>query len=107
MSNERKLFRQVRDALSAYPGRFHGVIAEIDAYLSQPQAAAWPLKLDKDEAVAHMLPRDLERFKTREMTAQAYSVAVSCEYEHSVPLFTEEQVRAAISKVEQPIEDKS
>lgn len=38
-------------------------------------------------AVANMFPSDLERFKTSETFAQAYSVAVGNPDEHSVPLY--------------------
>lgn len=40
------------------------------------------------EPSAHMYPSDLERFETSETFAQAYSVAVGCPDERSVPLFT-------------------
>lgn len=39
------------------------------------------------EPAAHMFPSDLERFKTSETFAQAYSVAVGNPDEHSVPLY--------------------
>lgn len=49
-----------------------------------------------DNAVAHMLPSDLEKFKFGEHVAQAYSIAVGNANEKSVPLFTLEQVQSAI-----------
>ncbi|WP_176016620.1 hypothetical protein [Burkholderia sp. BCC0398] len=39
------------------------------------------------EPAAHMFPSDLERFKTNETFAHAYSVAVGNPDEHSVPLY--------------------
>ena len=40
------------------------------------------------EAAAHMYPSDLEKFKSKETFSHAYSVAVGCPDERSVPLFT-------------------
>ncbi|MBU9539386.1 hypothetical protein KTE58_23660 [Burkholderia multivorans] len=41
----------------------------------------------RGEPAAHIFPSDLERFKTSETFAQAYSVAVGNPEEHSVPLY--------------------
>jgi hypothetical protein len=40
------------------------------------------------EPAAHIYPSDLEKFKTSETFATAYSVAVGCPDERSVPVFT-------------------
>lgn len=40
------------------------------------------------EPVAYMMPSDLERFKTEETFANAYSVAIANPREESVPLYT-------------------
>lgn len=45
------------------------------------------------EPVAHMFPSDLERFKTAETFAQAYSLKVGSPGEVTVPLYTAEQMR--------------
>lgn len=44
--------------------------------------------IELPEPAAHMYPSDLEKFKDAETFAQAYSVAVGCPDERSVPLFT-------------------
>ncbi|MGB6103635.1 MAG: hypothetical protein WBF88_07275 [Pusillimonas sp.] len=49
-----------------------------------------------DEAAAHMYPSDLKTFEVGEHTATAFSIAVGCPSETSQPLFTLDQVRAAI-----------
>lgn len=50
-----------------------------------------------DEAAAHMYPSDLKKFEFGEHTATAFSIAVGCPSETSQPLFTLDQVRAAIA----------
>ncbi|MES2634081.1 MAG: hypothetical protein V4669_13990 [Pseudomonadota bacterium] len=52
----------------------------------------------KDEAAAHMWPEDLERFTKSEATAKACSVRLGRPKapQHTVQLYTAEQVRAAI-----------
>jgi hypothetical protein len=40
------------------------------------------------DAAAHMYQSDLEKFKSQETFSHAYSVAVGCPDERSVPLFT-------------------
>jgi hypothetical protein len=40
------------------------------------------------EPSSHMFPSDLEKFKSSETTATAFSVAVGCPGERSVPLYT-------------------
>lgn len=50
-----------------------------------------------DEAAAHMYPSDLKKFEVGgEHTATAFSVAVGCPEELSQPLYTLDQIRAAI-----------
>lgn len=49
-----------------------------------------------DEAAAHMLPSDLKKFESGEHVAEAFSIAVGNPDETSQPLFTLDQVRAAI-----------
>lgn len=49
-----------------------------------------------DEAAAHMLPSDLKKFECGEHVAEAFSIAVGNPDEISQPLFTLDQVRAAI-----------
>lgn len=46
------------------------------------------------EPDAHMYPSDLEKFKTRETWAQAFSVAVGNPDERSEPLFAEAKMNA-------------
>ena len=52
--------------------------------------------LTEDEAAAHFFPSDLEIFKTGEHTATAFSIPVGSPDERSVPVFTLEQIQAAI-----------
>lgn len=49
--------------------------------------------IEQLDAVAHMFPSDLQKFKTRETFATAFSVAMGSPDERSVPLFTAEQMR--------------
>jgi hypothetical protein len=53
--------------------------------------------LDADDGAAHMYPWDLERFKSGEHVGEAFSIPVGCPQGKSVPLYTIEQVRAAIA----------
>lgn len=68
-----------------------------DSSLSAPASAELP------EPVAHMYPSTLEKFETEETTGVAFSVAVGCPDERSVPVFTLSQLvdyaeaRAALS----------
>ncbi|MEQ1658428.1 MAG: hypothetical protein ABL896_06585, partial [Hylemonella sp.] len=52
-----------------------------------PQRQALP------DAAAHMFPSDLEKFKSQETFAHAYSVKVGCPGEASVELFTLQQLQ--------------
>ena len=45
------------------------------------------------EPDAHMYPSDLLEFQERETFAHAYSVAVGCPSEESVPLYTREETK--------------
>jgi hypothetical protein len=49
--------------------------------------------LPVDDSIVHIYPSDLERMEKGEVTATAFSVAVGCPDERSVPLFTAEQMR--------------
>lgn len=53
-------------------------------------------ELPEDAAAAHMYPSDLEKFKTGEHFASAFSIKVGCPDDVSVPLFTAEQVWAHV-----------
>jgi len=53
--------------------------------------------LTADDAAAHIMPSDLVKFKRSECTGVAYSIPVGSPDERSVPLFTREQVIAAMS----------
>jgi len=55
----------------------------------------WMKKL---EPVAHMYPSDLEKFQSQETFAQAFSVAVGCPDETSVPLYLLPTKKAAVKK---------
>ena len=50
--------------------------------------------LSPDEAAAHMYPSDLKKFEFGEHVADAFSIAVGCPDEVSVPLFTTTQAEA-------------
>lgn len=71
------------------------------AVLSSPEVVAMRRQaemttetLHPDNAAVHMYPSDLERFKFGEHTATAFSIAVGCPGETSVPLFTTAQAQA-------------
>lgn len=66
MTNERELLRRALVYLSGLPAR-SSIQDEIEAYLSTPSD-------DAEEPVAWMYPDDIERFKTNETFAQAYSI---------------------------------
>ncbi|SEL13745.1 hypothetical protein SAMN05216359_105335 [Roseateles sp. YR242] len=53
--------------------------------------------LTEDDSNVHMYPSDLEKFSHGEHTATAFSIPVASPAERSVPLFTLEQVRAALA----------
>lgn len=50
--------------------------------------------LSPDDAAAHMYPSDLKKFEFGEHAAEAFSIAVGCPDETSVPLFTTTQAEA-------------
>ena len=66
MTNERELLRRALVYLSGLPAR-SSIQDEIEAYFSTPSD-------DAEEPVAWMYPDDIERFKTNETFAQAYSI---------------------------------
>ncbi|KVT86314.1 hypothetical protein WT25_11210 [Burkholderia territorii] len=75
----------VPDDSETWPGTYIN-LQQLRDYAAALESAL----LDKlrGEPAAHMFPSDLERFKTSETFAQAYSVAVGNPDEHSVPLYT-------------------
>jgi hypothetical protein len=70
--------------------------AAVLSALAEKDADAVLAFLNSDEAAAHIYPSELDRFKENECHGVAYSIAVGCPEERSVPLFTIEQIRAAL-----------
>lgn len=73
------------------------MVGELTVRLAQAPAKGADVVLpSEDEAAVHMYPSDLKRFEFGEHTGTAFSIAVGCPDERSQPLFTLEQVRAAV-----------